>query len=329
MTQGMATGMELPESDTAVMTLPSKTTSSSADCHLSTTTLLDLPPELIIKIFKATKSLATPLALGKARLRLHSIWKLNADVILPSVVECYLQAQKLARTQEKLAQEFPQTEQNTPTHPRRTFMSRAKPLTFASPPKPLSTSQRITLNATLASHTLEAFCTIDPPADTTSVPRTALTTIERTTFLHAFYRAITFLSFNAKGIPRSYLSSLTYLAYWQIFEVLWVLHRVDELSSSPTKLVLFEHSLEIRSAASSGYCDLGYFHMSLPNDPGALSVYGKPFGYFFVEDGYRAKEGGNVKEGPRFAEMMKNMSFRKWEGYESDGESLNALASGG
>ena len=62
--------------------------------------------------------------------------------------------------------------------------------------------------------------------------------------------------------------------------------------------------------------------MGLPNDPGAVSVYGKPFGYFFVEDGYRAEEGGKVKEGPRLAEMMKNMSFGNGRVMsESDGES--------
>lgn len=62
--------------------------------------LLNLPTELIVKVFAKAESFTTAFALSHTCHRLRTIWKANAIAILPSVVECFPQALDLTQTQD-------------------------------------------------------------------------------------------------------------------------------------------------------------------------------------------------------------------------------------
>ena len=254
-------------------------------------TLPALPAELLIEIFEATDSFPTALALSKTCHRLHSIWTSNANVILPSVVECFPQAQKLATTQEKAAQRQPH----------------AHSTSLAHPGIPITTNQRISQNASEASRILQTFETdvVSRHSQNTSLPRcTPLTPTERTSFLNGFYLALTYLTVG-RSLP--FLSPLPLLSYMQMFEAMRALAS-DRLLLSPVR------SPETKMTASETFFGFIRFHAELtsfanrafPSWPDEQNRWDKaPDGYFTLDDGYRAKVDGGRGEGPLLGDLLK------------------------
>ena len=259
----------------------------------STTTLPALPAELLLNIFEATDSFPTALALSKTCHRLHSIWTSNADTILPSIVECFPQAQKLATTQENVAQEQ--------THPQHTSLVR--------PEFPITTNQRISQNASLASHMLHTFETHLNSQTTSPTRRTPLTPTERTSFLNGFYNAMTFLTL---GNRRSFFLPLPMLTYMQMHDAFHVLDL--HLLTSPNSPLHSMRSPESNMTISEAIADFNLCHDELyaewfVNWPDKEDRWDKvPHGYFTLDDGYRAKVGGQWGEGPLLGDVLKKIA---------------------
>ena len=260
-------------------------------------TLSDLPAELLLKIFKATDSFPTALVLSKTCHRLHSSWTSNAGTILPSVVECFPQAQKLATTQEKKAQEQTHAQQTSLIHPGTS----------------ITINQRISQNASLASRMLQTFETyvISTPSQTTGLTRrTALTPTERTSFLHGFYLAMTYVTL---GRCFPFLFPLSMLSYMQMSDAMTVLDL--HLTTSPTSPLNSMRSPETDETVSETIEDFKLFHAELKNYavfatwPDKEDRWDKaPHGYFTLDDGYRAKAGGEQGEGPLLGDLLKDIA---------------------
>lgn len=263
-------------------------------------TLPDLPAELLIGIFKATDSVPTALALAKTSHRLHNIWTSNADVILPSIVECFPQAQKLATTQEKAAQEQSHA-QETGVAPR--------------PQVPITINQRICRNATLALRVLETFenKVLDALLQTTSwVCYVPFTPTERTTFLHGFYLAMTFVTLG-RDVP--FLFNLPMLSYMQMSEAMHVLDLY--LTATPSSPLRTIRSPETDMTVPEAVVDFKYFHADLKSFaffdiatwPDKEDRWDKvPHGYFTLDDGYRAKVDGERGEGPLMHDVLEKVA---------------------
>ena len=280
--------------------IPLLTTPNMATGALhSTKTLLSLPAELLLNIFETTDSFSTALALSKTCHRLHDIWTSNADIILPSIVECFPQAQNLATTQENAIQEQTNAQQMSPV----------------APGIPITTNQRISQNASLASHILQTFEThiTSTPSPTTGLTRrTALTPTERTSFLHGFYLAMTYVTL---GRCFPFLFTLSMFSYMQMFEAMQMLDL--HLTASPTSSLHSHRSPETNMTVSETVLDFKYFHADLrcyatfrfARWPGERDGWHKaPFGYFTLDDGYRAKMYEERGEGPLLHDVLKEIA---------------------
>lgn len=123
---------------------------SIATSHPPAATLTVLPPELMVKSFKAEDSFATALNLSRTCQRMHSIWIVNPKTILPAVVECYPEALMLAHAQEDLhykRQMFPS--------PKIMFSWPRQRIRTAEPIS--TTTERISMNANLTWDIMQHF----------------------------------------------------------------------------------------------------------------------------------------------------------------------------
>lgn len=281
----MATAMQ--QSNTPATTSASSRSSLSPALYLPTATLISLPPELIITIFRTTDSFGTALALGNSCRRLKSVWKINSDAILPSFVECFPQARELAYVQEKAAHESAYSQAEASTQPR------ISPF----PHKHITIAQRMWHNVDLALRILKRFeVRVGRAPSLKRATGSELTPTERADFLRGFYRAMTLtieIAAYRDGIPQSFLAPLDMLSYLQMKEAMDVLnlHLNDGLISCEDTT----RSLDTAMAVSSAALDLTLFHVDLMRLPVNRTDFGcwirVPFGHYTLADGYQAKEG--------------------------------------
>ena len=271
------------------MTSISRSPPSSTTSHLPTTTLPGLLPELILEIFKSADYFPTALALNQTCHRLHSIWEVNADAIFPSIVECFPQAQELARTQAEAC---------------------TRPGTSVSPRTPLTTAQRVSRNAIFSSRILKRFENrVVRESARRGLTRGALTSVERADFVRACYRAMTLAASGQRGIPHWLLEPLDMLAYMQLREAADFVNICLSSGRKESKAAAAEfppRSLDAFAAVSWASLDLTLFHldlMQLPVDHGGFRCWGRvPFDYFTVADGYQAQAGS--ARGARLADLL-------------------------
>lgn len=262
-----------------------------------TATLISLPPELIIKIFRTTDSFSTALTLSNSCRRLQSIWKINLDAILSSFVECIPQARELAHVQEKAAYESAYIQAEAGTQPR------ISPF----PHKHITIAQRIWQNADLALRVLKRFEVRAGRAPSLGrATGLTLTPTERADFLRGLYRAMALsvtIAAYRRGIPQSFLAPLDMLSYLQMKEAMDVLNlhlNEGQISCDDTT-----RSLTTAMAVSSAALDLTLFHVDLMQLPVNRADFGcwirVPFGHFTLADGYQAKAGST--RGTRLSEL--------------------------
>ena len=239
-----------------------------------------LPSEVILRIFKATDSHKTALALSQTCHHLQNVW----EAVLPSVVECFPQAQELAHIQEQAAQ-----------------AEAARGMTISGqempsvPETPITTVQRISKNVDLATRVLTRF---EVRALRASSPkRTTLTPTERADFFRGLYRALTLaytITIDRPGLPQALLSPLDMLSYLQMEEAM------DELN------VFLEEGVMTTDNFSTEWLDAGFavslaaqhladFHvgmMKLPVNRAEFEFWSRRrFGQFTLADGWQAKAG--------------------------------------
>lgn len=264
----------------ALSTHSSRTSHPLPTAHSAT--LPRLPTELVIGIFKASDSFATASALSKTSHRLYSVWNVNIDAILPSVVDCFPQAQELAR-----AQEFAHAQEVRPGR-----------LMVAPPRKSIKTAQRISKNATLTSCILQSYeirvvydsARMGVKRDELLMPN------ERTDFVRASYRAMTLAATaNGRGVPHSFFESLDMLGYMQLREAMGFLRFwFDTETKNPQNHNLHLEISDLAKAVPHALKNLMFFHfdlMRLPVDLGEFR-YGDSAPsdfYFTVADGYQRK----------------------------------------
>ena len=139
--------------------------------------LLSLPAELIVEIFVKAGSFKTALALSHTCHRLRTIWKANANAILPSVVECFPQALALTQT-EDLYRTGEKVRTQESTRSRQTV--------------PVLHPERIERNAMFVSRILRYYeHNIINAFALRGIKRDALLTDDRMDLLRAIYRAMT------------------------------------------------------------------------------------------------------------------------------------------
>ena len=280
----------------AVKSVASSNLSLSPPANLPTTTLPDLPTEIIIEIYKVADTFATAERLSKTSHRLHNIWKVHDDAILSSVVECFPQAQKLAHLQEdNLSQRRPSSERQQTT----------------------TTAHRICLNANLISKILYAFKNriIDEFARR-GVRRKELTRTERADFIRACYRAMTLAAEDRWGIPRSVHESLDMLDYMQMKEAMTFLNLwFNCINASPdtrrrNNIHDIEKFFDLARAISEASQRLWFFHVDLFDlmesrfDCVDFLLWGSRDleHYHIVAEGYQKKAGS--ARGMRLAELL-------------------------
>ena len=139
--------------------------------------LLSLPTELIVEIFDKADSFTTAFALSHTCHRLRTIWKANANAILPSVVECFPQALDLTQTQDMFCtDEF----------------GRIQEITHSGQEIPVLHPERIERNANFVSQILPYYeHNIINAFALRGSKRDALLTNDRMDLLRALYRAMT------------------------------------------------------------------------------------------------------------------------------------------
>ena len=168
-------------------------------------TLSGLPTELVIEIYKAAGTFLTAERLSKTSHRLHDIWKIHADAILPKVVECFPQAKDLARVQEQ-----------SPPEPSCSF---SQPTASSFSQQPITTADRICKNVTLVSSVLHAFKYLLIVMYKFGPDRMHFTPNERAISIRASYHALTLAAAgNTCGISLSLIESLDMdmLAFLQV-----------------------------------------------------------------------------------------------------------------
>ena len=246
------------------------------------TNLVSLPTELVIEIFKAVDSFDTAATLSKSSRRLRGIWKLNADAILPSVVECFPQARELAHAQEE---------------------ARA-PLRVSPPPSWSSeTAQRISSNATLISLILPNYeSRVIRASALRGARRAGLTRKERADFIRASYRAMTMAAADRPAVSHSVLAQLDMLEYMQLKETTEYLYSWFKKGSEiwrPNHIGAAPALLNASIILSEFHCDL----IQVPLDHDDFLFWKPlPFGYFLVADGYQKKAG--PASGARLADLL-------------------------
>lgn len=163
----------------------------------------DLPPELVIQIFRRIDSFSTAWALGKTSRQLEHIFILNSDAILRDVAFRSSQAQQLASAQELAT-------------------LRQQSLS----PHPLAAQNRTHRMLSAASSALRALsyyetCISNHFAqnDHEHLPRYKLTLAELIAFLRAYYCAMALVTLGQPQIPFKSLARLDMLEYLQMREV--------------------------------------------------------------------------------------------------------------
>lgn len=282
---GMATGMR--QSNTLAKKPTPSMSSSSPASHQPTTTLLTLPPELIIKIFKTADSYDTALTLSNSCRRLRTVWKINSDAILPTFIECFPQARDLARVQEQAAQDSAYIHAATSSRPR----------ISSFPDTHITIAHRVWKNVELALRVLLRFEVLVGRAPSMKrATGTTLTPTERADFLRGIYRAMTLavkIAAYRDGIPHPYLAPLDMLSYMQMKEAMDVLnlHLNNDLMSCEDGI----RSLDTATVVASAALDLTLFHIDLMQLSVNRADFGcwtrVPFGHFTLAGGYQAKEG--------------------------------------
>lgn len=172
--------------------------------------LLCLPTELIVEIFDKADSFTTAFALSHTCHRLRTIWKANANAILPSVVECFPQALDLAQTQDMF---------------RHDKYGRIQEITHSRQKDRVLHPERIERNATLVSHILPYYeHNIVNAFALRGIKRDALRTDERTDILRAIYRAMTLTAAHKeRGASQCFLAPLDIRDYKQMREAMYFL----------------------------------------------------------------------------------------------------------
>ena len=259
---------------------------SSPTSQMPTATLPALPPELILDIFEATDSFATALTLSKTCQRIHGIWKANVDAILPFVVESFPQALEFAHAQEELCSRL------------------QRPL---SPRNHITMTQRISMNANLASRILQHYeARVIHASPKRGITRGPLTSNERADFLRALYRAITLAAWGKRGISHSSLEPLDMLEYMQLREAMDFVNSWFNKRSDSNICITVLQPRDLAAAMSRTSLDLTLFHLDLMRlnfDHGDFQCWSKvPFDYFTVADGYQAKAGS--ERGALLADLL-------------------------
>ena len=147
--------------------------------------LLSLPTELIVGIFDKADSFTTAFALSHTCHRLRTIWKANANAILPSVVECFPQALDLTQTQDMY---------------RSDEYGRIQEITRSRQEVPVLHSELMERNAVLVSRILPYYeHNIINAFSLRGIKRDTLDTNERTDLFRAIYRAMTLAAAGKQG----------------------------------------------------------------------------------------------------------------------------------
>lgn len=273
----MPPGMQ--HSDNPAMKSISTSISSSRNSHLPTAhsaTLPGLPTELVIGIFKAVDSFATASRLSKTSHHLYSVWKINIDAILPSVVDCFPQAQELAQAQEEI---------------------RLRRQLFSPPRRNIKTAQRISINASLVSSMFRSYeLRVLYDCVRKGVTRDRLTPNERADFVRAAYRSMAVaVEANGRSIPHSLFESLDMLDFMQMREAMDFLNYwFNKEIKNPQNHNIHIETTDLAQAVSQASHHLRCFHldlMRLPVNHGDFR-YGDsaPSDYYFtVADGYQEK----------------------------------------
>ena len=167
--------------------------------------LLCLPTELIVEVFDKADSFTTAFALSHTCHRLRTIWKANANAILPSVVECFPQALELTHTQDMFG-----SDKN----------GRIQKLTYSRQEIPILYPERIERNANFVSHILPYYeHNIINALALRGIKRDALLTDDRMDLLRAIYRAMTLTAAGKEGCAsHSLLPPLDIREYKQVRE---------------------------------------------------------------------------------------------------------------
>lgn len=260
-----------------------------------------LPPELLIQIFQSADTFTTAQTLSITSHRLHNIWNVNSDAILPHVVECFPQARELAVAQEQ-----------NHTRQRR----------LGLPQRSMTIAQRVADNVTEASMTCAHFetCVVqasrqehddDDDDDGIISPRDNISSRERADFTRAYYRAMT-LQVTLSGdwtFPRTYLDSLSLLEYLQMSSATQFLASMCKSSSvdygtCPPTVRHGPISAETMAALTLLDCKLETLP-AYPDDIGLRPVCGS-FSYFLLSDGYM-KNGEGAARGIRLAGLLASM----------------------
>lgn len=166
------------------------------------TSLSDLPTELIVQIFRSVDGFSTATALGSVSHQLLSIWKYFlpsiSKTLLSRAIDCFDQAKDLVEAQSRVA------ENKKPSDPTEVAIGRAK-LFFAN-----ATTARFAYY----SYKHWAFCR-------RLLDSHKITTAERTSFFKAWYRAITIATIGNDFQPLLYkvLTSMDLLQFLQMIEV--------------------------------------------------------------------------------------------------------------
>ena len=251
-------------------------------------TLPYLPTELIVEIYTAADTFATAETLSKTSHRLQNIWKVHADTILTSVVECFPQAQELALVQED---NFP----------------RLRP--FSLPQQTMTTAHRICMNVNLASSVFYSFENqVIKKSAQRGARREGLTQTERADFIRSCYRAMTLAAEDKWGIPHSILDPLDMLEYMQMKKAIELLNFwLNDIETRRNNIHEIENFIDRTSYALQRlwffYIDL----MRLHPDRGNLNLWESlPFdSYYTLGADYQKKAGSAlVARGARLAELL-------------------------
>lgn len=281
------------------------------------TSFSDLPPELVIQIFKALDSFPAAWSLCKTSRQLDSIFTLNTKSILHNIAFRCPQAQQLASAQElaTLRQQPHSTDEAmAPTR-----------------------SQRIRSNASAAlgalGHYEVSVFNHSEQEGHEHLSRRHLTAAEQVAFLRAYYRALALATLGKPKIPFESLARLSMLEYLQMREATMLLTPVRKWQDTIDLGINFPHVWTPQNEFKSGFkspfapvtlpiagtsiptvnweetlLSLSYIEGNLLKIPACRAFHcgePKPFYYFTTFDGYQKE--ANSATGLELGELVCGM----------------------
>lgn len=282
------------------------------------TSFADLPPELVIQIFKELDSFFTAWVLCKTSRQIESIFTLNSNTILHDVAFRSSQARELASAQELVTM--------------RHFSLSTQPATAQNRSQRMSSNVSAALRA-LSHYEASVFSHYEHEGPA-NLSRRQLTPAEKSAFLKAYYRALTLVTLGQPKIPFESLARLNMLEYMQMREATMLLTPVREWKGSIDLGINFPHIWSPENGSQNGFkspfalvtlpiggtftptvnweetlLSLSYIEEILLQNPACHCFHcgePKPFYYFTVFDGYQ-KEAKQV-QGVKLGELIRNMN---------------------